>query len=161
MLAEKKHIHKVRVDHILVPNARKKSLLEDAVKDIQKHRQLICLLQNLSVDLLSAVWPQILLVSGGSIMMRSKTDWALETKIFNTKKFHERFSLNCQTPSIGHPRQGPFYISAKVNGGIELSHQISSKVLVESYDVDNVQLVAHFQSFAEIRYVLLQISNID
>ena len=65
MLAEEKHVHEIGVNHIQIPNTREESLTEDTVKNVQKGRQLICYLLSVRVDLLSAVVPEGLLVSGG------------------------------------------------------------------------------------------------
>ena len=40
-LAEEKHVHEIRMNHIQIPDAREKSLTEDTVKNVQKGRQLI------------------------------------------------------------------------------------------------------------------------
>ena len=85
MLTEKYHVHEKRVNHIQVPNAREKSLPEDAMKDVQKGRQLLSLLLRLGVNLQSAVRPERLLVSRRCIAMRTKANWVLKTVIFNPK----------------------------------------------------------------------------
>ena len=56
-LAEEKHVHEIRMNHIQIPDTREKNLSEDTVKNIQKGRQLIRFLLRLRVDLQSAVGP--------------------------------------------------------------------------------------------------------
>ena len=85
MLAEKKHVYEKGVNHIQVPNAREESLSEDAMKDVQKGRQLIGLLLSYGVNLQSTVGTERLLVSGRCIAMRAKANWVLKSVIFNTK----------------------------------------------------------------------------
>ena len=85
MLAEEKHVHKIGVDHIQIPNAREKSLMENTVKDVQIGRQLIGYLLCLGVNLLRAVGPESLLVSGGDIAVRTEADWMLKPMFFHPK----------------------------------------------------------------------------
>ncbi len=85
MLAEKKHVHEIRVNLVQIPDAREKSLFEDTVKNIQIGRQLICFLLRLRVDPQSAVGPESLLVSGGGIAVRTETNWSLKPVIFHPK----------------------------------------------------------------------------
>ena len=73
------------MNHIQVPNAREKSLPEDAMKDVQKGRQLIGLLLHLGVNLQSAVRPKRLLVSRSSIAVRKEANQVIKPVIFNPK----------------------------------------------------------------------------
>ena len=81
MLAEKKHVHEIGVDHIQIHDAREESLTEDTMKNVQIRRQLIGFLLGLRVDLQSNVGPEGLLVSGGNIVVRTEPDWSLEPVI--------------------------------------------------------------------------------
>ena len=85
MLSEEKHVHKIGVDHIQIPNAREKSLSKDVVKDVQKGRHLIGYLLSLGVNLLRTVGTEGLLVSGGDIAVRAEADWILKSEIFHPK----------------------------------------------------------------------------
>ena len=48
-----------------------------------------------------------------------------------------------------------------MDGGIELSHQIRIKILVELHDPENVQLSAHLKGFAKVLWVLLHSINVN
>ena len=85
MLTEKKHVHKIRVYHIQVANAREEGLPEDAMENIQICWQLIGLLLSHWVNLQGTVWLERLLVSGSCIAVRAKANWVLKTVIFNAK----------------------------------------------------------------------------
>ena len=85
MLAEEKHVHKIGVDHIQIPNVREKSLVEDVVKDVQIGRHLIGYLLCLGLNLLRAVGPESLLVSGGYVAVRAKADRRRKSVIFHPK----------------------------------------------------------------------------
>ena len=73
------------MNRIQVPNAREKSVPEDAMKDVQKSRQLIGLLLSHEVNLQSTVGLESLLVSGSCNAMRAKANWVLKYLIFNPK----------------------------------------------------------------------------
>ena len=85
MLAEKKHVHEKGVNHIQVPNVREESLSEDAMKYVQKGRQLIGLLLHLGVNLHSSERPKSLLVSRSYLSVRTKANRVLKPMIFNPK----------------------------------------------------------------------------
>ena len=85
MLAEEKHVHKIGVDHIQIPDTREESLSKNAMKDVQKGRQLIGFLLRLGVNLQGALRPKRLLVSGGDIAVRTEADWMLKPVIFHPK----------------------------------------------------------------------------
>ena len=93
-LAEEKHVHEIGVNHVQIPDTREESLAEDTVKDVQIGRQLIGFLPGLRVDLPSTVGLEGLLVSGGNILVRTKTDWSLEPLIFHLKQPHEGLPLD-------------------------------------------------------------------
>ena len=48
-----------------------------------------------------------------------------------------------------------------MDGGIELSHQIRIKILVELHDPENVQPSAHLKSFAKVLRVLLHSISVN
>ena len=48
-----------------------------------------------------------------------------------------------------------------MDSGIELSHQICIKVLVELHDPENVRLITHLKGFAKVLRVLLHGISVD
>ena len=94
------------MNHIQVPNAREKSLLEDAMKDVHEWTQLIHLLLRLGVNLHYAIGLESFIVSRRFILVRTKANWVVNPLIFNTQQFHERLPFD--ETSL------PFFIQVKV-----------------------------------------------